>query len=316
MQENSRALIYLGHLFFCNCDTIYFCVLGNSRALIPNNMSNQSEFLFWHVPQLLNGLVEVLDMASLLEVSLVVPLAADLGGGTVVFKRLLTKAAIGPLPRDLRHDTRKQTEEDSVELISRLQPLITLINRMSSPSNALKILTDHISQKFQATDLQYKAIVVNSMADNRESSVSPLGFFLLDWVNRMASTDEPIFKISAVHVTNLSSNILVALAEKANLDRLPPESFSAHSVTTESNMEAASLLKLANFLNPLQIRSVGIFQGTTAAAWRMILEAFIKMGTLEDDSAEKRGFQVPRFSKKYYELKLPISSYCWYWEIP
>ena len=173
-------------------------------------MSNQAEFLFWHVPQLLNNLVEFLDIASLLEVSLVVPLAADLGGGTVVFKKLLTKAAIGPLPRDLRHDTRKITEEDSMELISRLQPLMTLINRMSSPANALKILTDHISQKFQATDLQYKAIVVNSMADNRESSVSPLGFFLLDWVNRMASTDEPIFKISAVHVTNLSSNILVA----------------------------------------------------------------------------------------------------------
>ena len=168
-------------------------------------MSNQAEFLFWHVPQLLNNLVEFLDIASLLEVSLVVPLAADLGGGTVVFKKLLTKAAIGPLPRDLRHDTRKITEEDSMELISRLQPLMTLINRMSSPANALKILTDHISQKFQATDLQYKAI-----ADNRESSVSPLGFFLLDWVNRMASTDEPIFKISAVHVTNLSSNILVA----------------------------------------------------------------------------------------------------------
>lgn len=275
-------------------------------------MSNQAEFLFWHVPQLLNNLVEFLDIASLLEVSLVVPLAADLGGGTVVFKRLLTKAAIGPLPRDLRHDTRKQTEEDSVELISRLQPLITLINRMSSPSNALKILTDHISQKFQATDLQYKAIVVNSMADNREASVSPLGFFILDWVNRMASIDEPIFKISAVHVHILSSNILVALAEKAVLDRLPPESFSAHCVTTESDMEAATLLKLATHFNPLQIRSVGIFKGTTGAAWRMILEAFCKMGTLEDDSAEKRGFQVSRYSKNYYESKLPISFYCWY----
>ena len=54
-------------------------------------MSNQAEFLFWHVPQLLNNLVEFLDIASLLEVSLVVPLAADLGGGTVIFKRLLTR---------------------------------------------------------------------------------------------------------------------------------------------------------------------------------------------------------------------------------
>ena len=93
-------------------------------------MSNQAQFLFWNVPQLLNNLVEFLDIASLLELTLVVPKAADLGGGTVVFKRLLTKAAIGPLPRDLAHDTRKQTEEDSVELIYRLQPIITLINRM------------------------------------------------------------------------------------------------------------------------------------------------------------------------------------------
>ena len=134
-------------------------------------MSNQAEFLFWNVPQLLNNLVEFLDIASLLEVSLVVPKAADLGGGTVVFKRLLTKAAIGPLPRDLAHDTRKQTEEDSVELIYRLQPIITLINRMSSPSNAIKILTDNISQQFKATDLQFKAVGVNFMADNREATV-------------------------------------------------------------------------------------------------------------------------------------------------
>ena len=207
-------------------------------------MNNQAQILFWNVPELLNNLVEFLDIASLLELSLVVPKAADLGGGTVVFNRLLTKAAIRPLSRD--QATRKQTQEDSVELIDRLQPIITLINRMSSPSNALKILTDHISQKFQATDLQYKAIVVNSMADNREFSVSPLGFFLLDWVNRMASIDEPIFKISAVHVHILSSNILVALAEKAVLDRLPPESFSAHCVTTESDMEAATLLLIGN----------------------------------------------------------------------
>ena len=135
-------------------------------------------------------------------------MAADLVGGTVVFKRLLTKAAIGPLPRDLAHDTRKQTEEDSVEVIYRLQPIITLINRMSSPSNALKILTDNISQKFQATNLQFKAIVVNFMADNREATVSPLGFFILDWVNRMVSLDEPIFKISSAHVHILSSNTL------------------------------------------------------------------------------------------------------------
>ena len=152
-------------------------------------MSNQAEFLFWNVPQLLNNLVEFLDIASLLEVSLVVPKAADL---------------------------------------------------FSSRAHSL------------------------------------------------------------------------ALAEKAVLDRLPPESFSAYCVTTESDLEAATLLKLATHFNPLQIRSVGIFKGTTGAAWRMILEAFCKMGTLEDDSAEKRGFQVSRYSKNYYESKLPISYYCWY----
>ena len=93
----------------------------------------------------------------------------------------------------------------------------------------------------------------------------------------------------------LSSNTLVALAEKAVLDRLPPESFSAYCVATESDLEAATLLKLATHFNPLQIRSVGIFKGTTGAAWRMILEAFCKMGTLVDDTAETRGFQGSRY---------------------
>ena len=69
-------------------------------------MSKESQFKFWRVPELLNGLVEVLDMDSILEVSLGVPLVADLAGGTVLYKKLLAKAAIKPLPRLLRHDTR------------------------------------------------------------------------------------------------------------------------------------------------------------------------------------------------------------------
>ena len=268
-------------------------------------MNNQPQIFFWNVPEILNNLVQFLDIASLLELSLVVPKAADLGGGTVVFNRLLTKAAIGPLSRD--QATRKQTQEDSVELIERLQPIITLINRMSSPTNAIRILTANVSQQFKATDLEFKAVGVNFMADNREATVTPLGFFLLDWINRMITLDEPIFKLTSAHVHILASNTLVALTEKAILDGLAPENFSAYCVASESDLEAATILKLATHFKPLEIRSVGMFKGTTGAAWRMILEAFCKMGTLEDDTAEKRGFQVFIYSKIFKSQNCPLA---------
>ena len=231
-----------------------------------------------------------LDITSILELSHVVPKAADLGGGTVVFNRLLTKAAIRPLSRD--QATRKQTQEDSVELIERLQPIITLINRMSSPTNAIRILTANVSQQFKATDLEFKAVGVNFMADNREATVTPLGFFLLDWINQMITLDEPIFKLTSVHVHILASNTLVALTEKAILDGLPPENFSAYLVASETDLEAETILKLTTYFKPLEIRSVGLFRGTTGAAWGMIFEAFCRMGTLVDDKQGRRGFQV------------------------
>ena len=96
-------------------------------------MSKESQYKFWRVPDLLDGLVQVMDMDSILEVSKGVPLVADLAGGTVLYKKLIAKAAIEPLPRLLRHDTRRIFEEDQNELISRLQPLLTLVNRMSQP---------------------------------------------------------------------------------------------------------------------------------------------------------------------------------------
>ena len=258
-------------------------------------MNNQAQIFFWNVPEILNNLVGFLDISSILELSHVVPKAADLGGGTVVFTRLLTKAAIRPLSRDQANRT--QTQEDSVELIERLHPIITLINRMSNPTNAIRILTANVSKQFKATDLEFKAVGVNFMADNREANVTPLGFYLIDWINRMITLEEPIFKLTSAHVHILASNTLVALAEKAILDGLRPDNFSAYLVASETDLEAETILKLATYFKPLEIRSVGLFRGTTGAAWGMIFEAFKRMGTLVDDEQGRRGFQVLLYSK-------------------
>ena len=123
----------------------------------------------------------------------------------------------------------------------------------------------------------------------------------------MVTLDEPIFKITSAHVHILASNTLVALTEKAVLDGLPPENFSAYCVATESDLEAATLLKLATHFKPLEIRSVGLFRGTTGAAWGMIFEAICRMGTLVDDEQGRRGFQVLLYSKIFRSQKLTIS---------
>ena len=61
----------------------------------------------------------------------------------------------------------------------------------------------------------------------------------------------------------LASNTLVALTEKAILDGLRPENFSAYLVASETDLEAETILKLATYFKPLEIRSVGLFRGTT-----------------------------------------------------
>ena len=44
-------------------------------------MNNQAHIFFWNVPEILNNLVGFLDIASIIELSHVVPKAADLGRG-------------------------------------------------------------------------------------------------------------------------------------------------------------------------------------------------------------------------------------------
>ena len=65
-----------------------------------------------------------------------------------------------------------------MELIERLHPIISLINRMTDPTNAIRILTANVCQQFKATDLEFKAVGVNFMADNREATVTPPRFLL------------------------------------------------------------------------------------------------------------------------------------------
>ena len=258
-------------------------------------MNNQAQIFFWNIPEILNNLVGFLDIASIIELSHVVPKAADLAGYTVVFTRLVTNAGIRPLSRDQANRT--QTQDDSVELIERLHPIISLINRMTNPTNAIRILTANVCQQFKATDLEFKAVGVNFMADNGEATVTPLGFYLIDWINRMLTLDEPIFRLTSAHVHILASNTLVALTEKAIVDGLRPENFSAYLVASETDLEAETILKLATYFKPLEIRRVGLFRGTTGAAWQMIFEAFCRMGTLLGDEQGRRGFQVLLYSK-------------------
>ena len=268
-------------------------------------MNNQAQIFFWNIPEILNNLVGFLDIASIIELSHVVPKAADLGGGTVIFTRLVTTAGIRPLSRDQANRT--QTQDDSVELIERLHPIISLINRMTNPTNAIRILTANVCQQFKATDLEFKAVGVNFMADNREATVTPLGFYLIDWINRMLTLDEPIFRLTSAHVHILASNTLVALTEKAILDGLRPENFSAYLVASETDLEAETILKLATYFKPLEIRSVGLFRGTTGEAWEKIFEAICRMGTLQNDEPGRRGFQVLLNSKIFMSQKMTIS---------
>ena len=163
-------------LFFFNYDEISCCLIANFRAQTITNMNTQPQIFFWNIPEILNNLVGFLDVASIIELSHVVPKAADLGGGTVIFTRLVTTAGIRPLSRDQANRT--QTQDDSVELIERLHPIISLINRMTDPTNAIRILTANVCQQFKATDLEFKAVGVNFMADNREATVTPPRFLL------------------------------------------------------------------------------------------------------------------------------------------
>ena len=139
-------------------------------------MNTQPQVFFWNIPEILNNLVGFLDIASIIELSHVVPKAADLAGYTVVFTRLVTNAGIRPLSR--YQANRTQTQDDSVALIERLHPIISLINRMTDPTNAIRILTANVCQQFKATDLEFKAVGVNFMADNREATVTPPRFLL------------------------------------------------------------------------------------------------------------------------------------------
>ena len=78
-------------------------------------MNTQAQVFFWNIPEILNNLVGYLDVASIIQLSHVVPKAADLGGGTVIFTRLVTTAGIRPLSREQANRT--QIQDDSVEFI-------------------------------------------------------------------------------------------------------------------------------------------------------------------------------------------------------
>ena len=253
-------------------------------------MNTQANIVFWNTPEIVNNLVGFLDVQSIIELSHVVEKAADLAGGTVIFTRLVTNAGIRPLSREQAN--RSQIQDDTLVLIERIHPFVSLMNRMKDPSNAIRILTAHVCQQFVATDLEFKAVGLIFMADNREATVTTLGFDLIDWINRMLTVDGPIFRLTSAHVHILASNTLVRLTERAIIDGLGPEDFSAYLVASETDLEAETILQLATYFKPLEIRSVGLFRGTTGEAWEKIFDAICRMGTLQNDEPGRRGFQV------------------------
>ena len=119
-----------------------------------------------------------------------------------------------------------------------------------------------------------------------------LGFDLIDWIDRMLIVDSPIFKLKSANVHILGSTALVRLTARAITDGLGPEDFSAYTVASETDVEAETILQLATYFQPVGIRSVGVFRGTTPAAWGKIYEAICRMGPLVDDEPGRRGFQV------------------------
>ena len=253
-------------------------------------MNTQANIFFWNIPEILNNLVGFLDVPSIIELSHVVSKAADLAGGTVIFTRLVTTAGIRPLSREQAN--RSQIQDDTVVLIERIHPIVSLMNRMTDPSNAIRILTAHVCQQFVATDLEFKAVGLIFMADNREANVTTLGFDLIDWIDRMLTVDGPIFRLKSAHVHILASNTLVRLAARAITDGLGPEDFSAYTVASETDVEAETILQLATYFRPVGIRSVALFRGTTPEAWGRIYEAISRMEPLLNDEPGRRGFQV------------------------
>ena len=253
-------------------------------------MNTQANIVFWNTPEIVNNLVGFLDVQSIIELSHVVEKAADLAGGTVIFTRLVTNAGIRPLSREQAN--RSQIQDDTMVLIERVHPIVSLMNRMTDPSNAIRILTAHVCQQFVATDLDFKAVGLISMADNREANVTTLGFDLINWIDRMLTVDGPIFRLKSAHVHILASNTLVRLTARAITDGLGPEDFSAYTVASETDVEAETILQLATYFQPVGIRSVAVFRGTTPEAWGKIYEAISRMEPLMNDEPGRRGFQV------------------------
>ena len=253
-------------------------------------MNTEANIVFWHTPEIVNNLVRFLDVKSIIELSHVVEKAADLAGGTVIFSRLVSNAGIMPLSRE--QAGRSQIQDDTLLLIERIHPFVVLMNRMKDPYNAIRILTAHICKQFVATDLDYKSVRLISMADDREAYVTILGFDLIDWIDRMLIVDGPIFKLKSAHVHILGSTTLVRLTARAITDGLGPEDFSAFTVASETDVEAETILQLATYFQPVGIRSVAVFRGTTPEAWGKIYEAISRMEPLLNDEPGRRGFQV------------------------
>ena len=253
-------------------------------------MNSEAHVVFWHTPEIVDNVVSFLDVQSIIELSKVVNKAADLAGGKVTFSRLVSNAGIMPLSRE--QAGRAQRQNDTVLLMERIHPFVVLMNRMKNPYNAISILTAHICKLFVATDLDFKSVGLISTADDREAYVTILGFVLIDWIDRMLIVDGPIFKLKSANVHILGSTALVRLTARAITDGLGPEDFSAYLVASETDLEAETILQLATYFQPVGIRSVGLFRGTTLAAWEKIYEAICRMEPLVDDEPGRRGFQV------------------------
>ena len=63
-------------------------------------------------------------------------------------------------------------------------------------------------------------------------------------------------------------------------------------MSSETDVEAESILQLATYFRPVGIRSLALFRGTTPEAWAKIYEAICRMEPLLNDEPGRRGFQV------------------------
>ena len=266
--------------------------------------TNEAEKKFWSTPELVEGLLPLLDSPSILALAQAHQPIAGLMQGTHNWSRFVRNSCPYPRPKH----TLNCKESIAEQKVAEMKPIIGILQMMDSPQFHLMVLLDIICQRFPPVDNFGHCFgpqhVYVTCPIHLVHHVSPLGFVLLELVEAVCVKGSSELELDD---TDQVDDPLIA-ALKSRMMRQGgwlSGQVEVHAFFLKTQKDAEALLSLAQHAEGIGFRKLAICGQIGERGWAALAEALRTLPPLRlwtGEGQDGTGFQALIISSRQMML--------------